>query len=107
MSSKDIFPPDKIDEFYVDCDNEDTPDERFEFNESQFSLIFNTIKDCPKMFKEIKKIVTDEDDKSNYIEKLITKRTIVYIDQNDREIRDEPYILKEKKISFFYFVSQE
>ena len=28
MSSKDIFPPDKIDEFYVDCDNEDRPDER-------------------------------------------------------------------------------
>ncbi len=97
MSSKDILPPDKIDEFYVDCDNEDTPEERFQFNESQFSLIFDAIKCCPKMFEEIKKIDTDEIDKSNSIEKLITKRTIVYIGHG-REIRDEPYILKEKEL---------
>ena len=38
MISYEILPPDKIVEFYVDCDNEDSVDDRLEFNESQFNF---------------------------------------------------------------------
>jgi hypothetical protein len=98
MDTKGIALPDLITEFYVDCDNEDEPEERFESNKVQFDLIFNSIGNGLKMFKEIKKIDSEELDKSGTFEKLITKRTIVYIDQSDNQISSEPYILNEKEL---------
>lgn len=98
MDTKGIALPDLITEFYVDCDNEDEPEERFESNKVQFDLIFNSIGNGLKMFKEIKKIDSEELDKSGKFEKLITKRTIVYIDQKDNQISSEPYILNEKEL---------
>lgn len=85
MDTKQIALPDIISEFYVDCDNEDEPNERFESNEEEFASIFNAIQECKMMFKEIKKIDKEEIDKSGQFEKLITKRTIMFIDQNNRQ----------------------
>jgi len=69
MDTKGIALPDLITEFYVDCDNEDEPEERFESNKEQFNLIFNSIGNGLKMFKEIKKIDSEELDKSGTFEK--------------------------------------
>ena len=107
MSSHDILLPDKIEEYYVDCDNEDSVDDRFEFNESQFNLIFEHIKDCPKMFKDIKKIDNDEMDKSSDIQKLVTKRTIIFIDQQGKEITNGPFIIKETELCNHPIVRKE
>ena len=99
MDSKGISLPDLIMEFYVDCDNDDEPEERFESNKEEFNLIFKAIKESPKMFKEIKKIDKEEHDQSGLFEKIITKRTIIFIDQNGSKISDEPYIYKETELS--------
>ena len=98
MDTKQIALPDIITEFYVDCDNDDEPNERFESNEEEFASIFNAIQECKMMFKEIKKIDKEEIDKSGQFEKLITKRAIMFIDQNNRQITHEPYLLNEKEL---------
>ena len=107
MNSKGISLPDIIMEFYVDCDNDDEPEERFESNEEEFNSIFRAIKDSPKMFKEIKKMDKEERDKTGQFEKLITKRTIIFIDQNDKQISDEPFIYKETELSKYPIIDRK
>lgn len=68
MDTKQIALPDIITEFYVDCDNDDEPNERFESNEEEFASIFNAIQECKMMFKEINKIDKEEIDKSGQFE---------------------------------------
>lgn len=107
MDSKGIALPDLIPEFYVDCCNEDEPKERFDANKEQFELIFNEIKECKKMFKEIKKIDKDEKDTSGKFEKLITKRTLIFIDQKGQQITSEPYIITEKELCNYPVLRKE
>ena len=49
MNSKYISIPNSIKEFYVDCDNEDTPEVRFNDNKEEFESIFMAIKYTTKM----------------------------------------------------------
>ena len=92
MDSKCIALPDYIEQFYVECDNEDEPDERFNANKDEFDKIFKAIKSCPKMFKEIKKVDKGElDIKSGLFELLVTKSTIIFIDQINKLMRNYDY----------------
>ena len=98
MNSKNISIPNSIKEFYVDCDNEDEPEDRFDYNKEEFDLIFNAIKNTPRMFKEIRYEDKQEITWKYGYDILITKRTIIYIDNNNNKIYGEPFVLKEKEL---------
>ena len=40
LESKEILIPENIEEFYVDCENDDNPDDRFTDNEEEFKKNF-------------------------------------------------------------------
>lgn len=99
VESKEILDPEKIEEFYVDCDNDDEPNDRFTDNEKEFEKIFDKIKGFPMMFKKITyKIYEDHYKKDGFY----LKRTITFLDKNNNELTDGPKIIQsfEKLKSF-------
>lgn len=107
MNTKNITLPDYIREYYVDCDNDDEPEERFKSNEKEFNSIFKAIRETKKMFKEIKANEFEEVIKTAQFDKIIFKKTIIYIDQYDNKIIGETYVDKEKEISNYPVVKKE
>ena len=99
MNNKNIAIPGSITQFYVECDNEDKPEDRFSDNKEEFDSIFNEIKRTPKMFKEIIKSDKDECQLKGKFEKVITKRTLIYIDNDGNRITGDTFVLKEKELS--------
>ena len=99
MESKNISIPTYIKEFYVDCFNKADIETRFNANKVEFEKIFNAIKGTPKMFLEIKYEDKQEKDNSGNFPKVIIKRTLIYIDENNNKLYGEPYVDHEYELS--------
>lgn len=101
MEQKKIELPKKIDEFYVDNDNEDA--DNYDNNEEEFNKIFEKIKKIPPMFKEITKIDTDKvvEKTGNKFPVKQTMRIIKYIDYDGNSINSSPFLTFESEESPF------
>ena len=91
LESKEILIPENIEEFYVDCDNDDNPDDRFTDNEEEFKKIFDKIKSTPMMFNKITSDTWEDHYKKDghYV-----KRTIRFLCKDNKEIIDGPGIIQ-------------
>lgn len=91
LESKEILIPEKIEEFYVDCENDDKPDDRFTDNEEEFKKIFDKIKSFPMMFNKITSDTWEDHYKKDghYV-----KRTIRFLCKDNKEIIDGPRIIQ-------------
>ena len=95
LESKEILIPENIEEFYVDCENDDNPDDRFTDNEEEFKKIFDTIKRIPMMFNKITSDTWEDHYKKDghYV-----KRTIRFLcKDNKTEIIDGPRIIESRE----------
>ena len=101
MEQKKIELPEKIDEFYVDNDNEDA--DNYDNNEEEFNKIFEKIKNIPPMFKKITKIDTDKvvEKTGNKFPVKQTMRIIKYIDYDGNSINSSPFLTFESEESPF------
>ena len=101
MEKKKIELPKKIDEFYVDNDNED--EDNYGNNEEEFNKIFEKIKNIPPMFKEITKIDIDRVVKRFFYKSSVkqTMRIIKYIDYDGNSIYSSPFLTFESEESPF------
>ena len=101
MEQKKIELPEKIDEFYVDNDNEDA--DNYDNNEEEFNKIFEKIKNVPPMFKKITKIDTDKvvEKTGNKFPVKQTMRIIKYIDYDGNSINSSPFLTFESEESPF------
>ena len=96
IQSRNIELPKKIDEFYVDNDNEDS--DNYKNNEDQFNEIFKKIKNTSPMFKNINKIDYKKVETSGHKFPVVqTWRKIQYIDYDNNEISTSPYVSYESE----------
>lgn len=91
LESKEILIPENIEEFYVDCENDDNPDDRFTDNKEEFKKIFDKIKSTPMMFNKITSETWEDHYKKDghYV-----KRIIRFLCKDNKEIIDGPRIIQ-------------
>jgi GTP-binding protein EngB required for normal cell division len=109
MKNIGINLPVALQEFYVDCRNEEKKRKRtLENNKDEFEKIYNAIKGLNKMFGDIKTVAYDEQDKSGTFPKLVTMKKIEYYDSRGKLIKvSEPYPFKTIELCNYPFESKK